>query len=181
VAGVGLGMKAPVRRVLILLPTRRAKRERRHRGIRPVVRHLANNGKTRAAVGAVNKRITVAAVIRVKQLLTARLAGGGIRHDVGIHLPGAAVLNHEIVRQRFPAVRPTGHLVDLRQRRALGVQRRNEIRFSARRPQPDQHPGAVVEHATFHAKTVGDLPDIRAKPHPLHLAFNADFNAITIR
>lgn len=90
------------------------------------------------------------------------------------------MLNHEIIRPRFPAVRPTGHLVDLRQRRALGVQRRNEIRFSARRPQPDQHPRAVVKHATFSAKTVGDLPDIRAKPHPLYLAFNADFNSVVM-
>ena len=95
-----LGVKTSVRRVAVFRFARRAEREWRHGRGRAVIRHGADNGKTRAAVGAVNKRVTIAALVRIVHLRKARGTGGGIRYNLGVHCSARAVANGECLRQR---------------------------------------------------------------------------------
>src|SRR6185503_9863014 len=71
-------MKATIKRVLILLTTSRAHLKLAHCCLLPVIGNILDNGKARAAVGAVNKRITVATVLRVKQFPEAIVAGRNV-------------------------------------------------------------------------------------------------------
>src|ERR1039458_5846746 len=70
-AGVGLGVKAAVQRILVFRKTCRAHGKHRHRRARPVVRNIANDGEAWPAVSAVNKWIAIAPVIRVKHFTQA--------------------------------------------------------------------------------------------------------------
>lgn len=72
-AGHRLGVETTIERVAVLFVTSRTQRKRRHHGKRAVVRHGANNGETRAAVGTVDKRITITPFARV--FISARQAG----------------------------------------------------------------------------------------------------------
>ena len=79
-AGVRLGMIAPVRGVFVLRQAGGAHREIFHRGPRPVVGERLKNAVTRAAMRAIGERITVAAVRGGKDLAQTFRAGGNIRH-----------------------------------------------------------------------------------------------------
>jgi hypothetical protein len=92
-AGIGLGVKAPVRRVIIFPLAVRAHGEDAHGGVGPVVRDVGDDGEAGAAVGAVDEGIAVAAVGRVEKLPQAVWAGGYIRRDEQVlagHLFGGA-------------------------------------------------------------------------------------------
>ena len=82
-AGDRLGVKATVRRILILGSTRRAHREVGHGRERPVVRHGLDQRQSRPAMGAVDEWIAVAPVGRIEQLAQAVRAG---RHVGGYRL-----------------------------------------------------------------------------------------------
>ena len=57
--------------------------EARHRGLRAVVGNAARDGEARAAVGAVEEGIAVAAVARIEQLAQAVRAGGCVGGNAG--------------------------------------------------------------------------------------------------
>src|SRR5690242_19453385 len=59
---VGLGVEAPVSRIVVLGLAGGAHAEGGHGGRRPVIRNIANNRVPRPAIGAVGERITVPAV-----------------------------------------------------------------------------------------------------------------------
>ena len=80
-AGVGLGVEAAVERIVVLGLAGGAHGEARHRGLRPVVGDAAGDGEARAAVGAVEKGITEAAVAGVEKLAEAIRTGGGVGGD----------------------------------------------------------------------------------------------------
>ncbi len=80
-AGDGLGVEAPVEGVSVFSGTVGAEREAGHRCQRPVVGDVADDGEARAAVGAVDKRVAVAAVGRVEQLAQAVVADGHVGRD----------------------------------------------------------------------------------------------------
>ena len=80
-AGYRLSVKAPVGRIVIFCRAIRAKRKVRHAGIDAVVRDIAHNAETRSAVGAIDKRIPVAAVIRIEELSLAVGTDGKVRRD----------------------------------------------------------------------------------------------------
>ena len=82
-AGVRLGVEAAVRGVVVLPPALGAHREAGHRGGGAVVGDLPRYGEAWAAVGAVGERVTVAAVLGIKDLSEAILAGGDVRGDEG--------------------------------------------------------------------------------------------------
>ena len=48
---------------------------------RPVVGDAVDNGKARAAVGAIDKGVQMAPVMRIEKLLQAIVAGGDVRGD----------------------------------------------------------------------------------------------------
>ena len=66
--GVRLGMKAPVERVIVFCLACRAHRKDAHSRLVPVIRHILDNRKAWATVGAVDKRIAIAPVQRVEEL-----------------------------------------------------------------------------------------------------------------
>ena len=80
-AGVWLGVKAAVVRVVVLGPARRAHLEARHRRSRTVVGDRAHDREPWAAVGAVDERVAVATIRGVEKLGEALLAGRHIRRD----------------------------------------------------------------------------------------------------
>ena len=61
-AGIGLGVKPPVPWVLILFPADGAHRERSHGCFVAIVRNVLNDGKSRAAEGAVDEGISVSKI-----------------------------------------------------------------------------------------------------------------------
>jgi hypothetical protein len=77
-AGDGLGVEATVQRILILGGTGRAHGERRHGGQRPIIGNVFDDGEAGAAVGAVDERIAVAAISRVKQFSQAVGTGADV-------------------------------------------------------------------------------------------------------
>ena len=77
-AGVGLGVEAAVRGVIVLVPALGAHLEAGHRGRGPVVRNRAGYGEAGPTVGAVGERVAVAAVRWVEDLPQALLAGGDV-------------------------------------------------------------------------------------------------------
>ena len=77
-AGVGLRMEAAVERIGVFVGATRAHGEILHGRCGTVVGQRPDDGETRAAVRAVDERITVAAVCGVEQLVQAVVAGGQI-------------------------------------------------------------------------------------------------------
>ena len=80
-AGVGLGVEAAVARVAVLLGALGAHREVAHRGHRPVVGDVADDGEARAAVRAVDERVAVAAVAGSRSSASALGARGDVGRD----------------------------------------------------------------------------------------------------
>ena len=80
-AGVGLGVEAPVARVVVLGRAGVAHGEAGHGGGGPVVGDAQRDGEARAAVGAVGEGVAVAAVGRVGELGRAGRAGGQVGAD----------------------------------------------------------------------------------------------------
>ena len=72
-------MKAAVEGIFVFFAAMRAHLEVLHGGVGAVIGDIGDNRKARAAVGAVGKRIAVAPVGRVEDLLEAVGAGGDIR------------------------------------------------------------------------------------------------------
>ena len=78
---LGSAWKRRSQRIGVLAQARRALRERRHAGLRAVVGQGAGQRVARAALGAVDEGVAVAAVGRVEQLGQAVVAGGGVGRD----------------------------------------------------------------------------------------------------
>src|SRR6266567_4359684 len=86
-AGVGLGVEAAIQRVVVLPLALVAHREGRHRGLRAVVGNAARDREPRTAVGAVQKRITITAIARVKQFAEAIGASSRVCGNSGAYTP----------------------------------------------------------------------------------------------
>ena len=84
-AGIGLGVEAAVEWIVVLGLAGGAHFEARHRGLRAVVGDAAGDGEARAAVGAIEKWIAVAAVGGIEQFAQAVGAGGGVGGNAGAH------------------------------------------------------------------------------------------------
>ena len=65
-AGVGLGMKSSVCRVVVLSLARGAHFKVLHGGFRPIIRNIVNDGIAGSAVGAVDERVLKAAIMEIK-------------------------------------------------------------------------------------------------------------------
>jgi len=105
-AGVGLGVEAAIRRIIVLRLASGAHAEGGHRRLGPIVGDIADDGEARAAVRAVDEGIAVASVARVKKLSQAIVADGDVGRD-GLELagPGLGVADDEgIGRQALDAV-----------------------------------------------------------------------------
>ena len=181
-AGVRLGVKAPVGRILVLGAAALAHRERGHRGERPVVWNVPHDREARAAVGAVDERVAVAAVGGVEELQQALVAGRAVGGHARVRLAGATALP-DLEPVRAGRLHGQGeHSLHLRQRRRLRREAPDE--GVERRPLPlhlDQHPALVVQdepgqpELTRQAVDVG--PEAHALHHPLHAGAHATARA----
>src|SRR5580700_1687836 len=80
-AGVGLGVKPPVARIVVFVRTLRAHLENSHRGARTIVRQSFDDGEAGSAVGAVGEGITVAPIGGVEDFPLTFTAGRNVRQD----------------------------------------------------------------------------------------------------
>ena len=175
-AGDRLGVKTAVGRIAVLGFTRPAERERRHCRGRAVVGHGADNGKPRPAVGAVDKRIAIAAFAWVAHLSQTRRAGRGIGDNLGVHRPGPAVADGKVLRHVRPGKRLRFHAINACQRRAVLMQPRGKGPPITR--EAHQHALSVIADVTGQLKRLRQLPDEGTKPHALHLAAHPQLNAV---
>jgi len=94
-----VGVEGPVGGVLVLAPAVVAQLERSHRRVPSVVGRRAHDREARAALGAVDERVAVAAVVRVEQLAAARLAERDVGHHDGRRVLGdLAVVDGELTK-----------------------------------------------------------------------------------
>ncbi len=77
-AGRGLGMKSPVRGIFVLGPAFGAHAEWGHGGALAVIGGTRDDRQPRSAVGAIEKRIMISAIMRVEQLGQAVVTSGHI-------------------------------------------------------------------------------------------------------
>src|SRR5690606_29090628 len=98
-----LGVKSAVRRVVVLAVAVRAKRKPGHRRPLAVVGRSGHNGQARSAVRAIEERIAVAAVARIKQLGQTGVAGSDVGRD-----------EYETGRPRFARLDAKPHLAERR-------------------------------------------------------------------
>ena len=83
-AAVWLGMKSPVRRIVILFFTFRTHGECFHRGFGPVIGDGFDYGEPGSAVCTGDERVTKPSVRGIKEFVTAVPAESDIRRDAGI-------------------------------------------------------------------------------------------------
>ena len=168
-ARVGLGVEAPVGRVLVLGGAARAQLEARHRRQRPVVGDAAHDREARAAVGAVDERVAVAAVGGVEQLAQAVVAGRGVGRDERARL--AAVRAGEDAEAALARGRDLArpHRLDRRERRRLlGEPAQEAVDRAVAALDLDEHAALVVEHEAREVELGREPVHERAEADPLH-------------
>ena len=82
-AGIGLGVKPAVHRVLVLLAADRAHGEGNHRRLVSIIGNIFDDGESRATQSAVDEGIAVPEVAGGEKLSQAGITGGDIRRDQG--------------------------------------------------------------------------------------------------
>jgi hypothetical protein len=92
--GVGLGVEASVQRVIVLRLTGLTQRKVTHGGMRSIVRYRLHNAKPRPTVRAVDKRVAIAPILWIEELLEASRTRRYVRQNQGGLLPtSVACLN----------------------------------------------------------------------------------------
>ncbi len=177
-AGVGLRVETAIPRIFVLGAAFAAHRKPRHRRARAVVGDSAHDAESRPAIGAVNKRIEIAAVGRIEQFAQAIRASGHVGRNQGIGARAVAA------RQNFKApVRLARHLAngdagDLRQRGSfLGKPRDKFLDEFRRALHFNRDAGDGIGDVAFEIPVGGKPVDVRAKSHTLDDARNQDFLA----
>ena len=155
-ARVRLGVKAPVGRILVLRPAGGAHLESGHRRQRSVVGHPAHDREARSAVGAVDERVPVAAILGIEQLAQAV----GARRRVRCHR-GVGRLAARALADRKRALAQRGerrdlHSFDDRQRWCVRGEPIEELGRRAR--------GCPPPPAARRARRSGPSPRARARP-----------------
>jgi hypothetical protein len=170
---VRLRVKAPVERVVVLRLAPVAHPEAGHRGQRPVVGHCSHDREARPAVGAVDERVTVAAVARIEELGEAFLAGRHIGRDERGGLSGPLALRDPESRFAPRLQLLGGHPLNAGQGRRLGRQPLEEpIDSPAVSLHLEQHSSLVVEDVTAEVQGAGQPVDERPEPHSLDHALD---------
>ena len=181
-ARVGLGVEAPVGRVLVLAAARGTEGEASHGRALAVVGQPLDDREPGPAVGAVGEGVVVAAVRGVEQLAAAVVAGRDVGGDqlVGVRV-GLALEDDERVAGlravRGRAGRHRAHLVrgDVAAGRRLPRQRLAERGDRVRRALHEHlHAGGRVQHPPAQAVAHGEGVHERAEADALDHATDAD-------
>ena len=166
-------MEAAVERIGVFVGATRAHGEILHGRCGTVVGQRPNDGEARAAVRAVDKRIAVAAVCGIEQLVQAVVAGGQIRGNQR-GLLGVVIVGEADVERAEPFQR---HLLevdflDLCGRRGVHVQLGDELVQQVRLALGmDEHTFNSIEHPAVELVLLRQTIHEGAKAHPLHDAF----------
>ena len=172
--GHGLGMEPAVGGILILCSAGLTHGKARHAGHRPIIGQTRNNRKPRPAMGAIGKRVSKPAIIRIHHLAQTGLADRRIgRHP---RFGPRATTGDNLERPRERALN-LDHLNRIHpcQRRCLAPNRGDKrINLPARGP--DQHPLGVIPDPTGHPEPTRNPPDKGTKAHALHLPAHTDFH-----
>ena len=167
----GLRVEAPVAHVVVLGRALLAHRKHAHRGQRAVVGDAFDDRVARAAVGAVDVGVAVAAVLRVEHSREALIAHAGVRGDERARAPVALadvdfeLLHHDLDR----ALLEQRHRVDARQRGCARAHLADELlqRFLGAL-HLQQHALAVVAHPASQRVPRRRAKHERPETHSLH-------------
>ena len=156
-AGIGLRMKAPVKRVAILCGALGAHGETIHRGSCSVIGQRANDGKARSAIGAVDKGIVKASVGGVEQFAQTVVARGDVGRDER-RVGGLILRRHNakaLLAGSVPVAGCQVHKLDMlnagRGRRVLRQRGDKAVKCLDRSMRLDVHAIARIEHPAANA------------------------------
>src|ERR1700722_820440 len=97
-AGIWLGVKSAILRIVILAVALRAHRKSFHRSVRAIVRQGLDDRESRPAIGAVREGIAVPAIPGIKNVASTICADGNIgQYQNGLAAALVAVANIEIL------------------------------------------------------------------------------------
>ena len=151
-AGIGLRVKTPVEWVGILRGALGTHGKTIHRRGRSVIRQRSDDGKARAAVGAVDKGVVIASVGGIEQLAQAIVAGGDIGRDER-RVRGLVLRCYDaktLFTGGIPTVGCQVHSLDMLyagcRRRMLGKRGNKSIERIGRGMRLDVHAVARIEH-----------------------------------
>ena len=173
-AGIGLGVIPPAFDVVVFAGAGRAHGERGHRGRGPVVGHVADDGISWPAIGAVDERIPVAPVGGIQQFLATIRADRQVRRHQGIdHVAGDALADEE--RLEGFRLGDIGRLDggDDGRRGWLPLDRFQKLPVPvARSLGVNEHAGGVVQHPAVNVVVAGKAVDEGPETDTLHHATN---------
>jgi hypothetical protein len=174
--GVGLGMEAPVGRVLIFGAAGIAHGKAGHRRQRAVVGNAANDGETRPAVGAVDERVAETTVGRIVQLAQAVVAHRRVgRHRRVRHPTGRTRTDREARLAGDDALGPLHFLDDRQWRRLAGQAGTERLHRVPGTLDFGDHAVRIGVDEPAQPQLAGQPVDVGAKAHALNGA--ADANA----
>ena len=111
--GDRLGVEPPIGRIAVFRQALRTHRERGHRRPRTIVGQLANDRPSRAAVGAIGKRVAIAPLERVVDFGQAQPTGGQIGRQRRLRRGRfVAVQNLKFALQARPVATPRRDAAD---------------------------------------------------------------------
>ena len=171
-AGDGLGVEAPVGRVLVLGAAAVAHGEAGHRGAARGRRGRRDDRVARAAGRAVDERVAVAAVGGVAQLGEAVVAGGGVGGDARPTARRRRVAGEDreaAVAQRRQLAPASTRSTDASGGRLGGRGAPGSARPPRGRPRPRRStPAASLSTKPARPRSRGQAVDVRAEADPLH-------------
>ncbi len=162
-------MESPAQRIVVFRLASGAHLEPRHRSLRPVVRNPPCNRESRTAVGAIQKRIAVAPVLRVQQLPQTVPASCRIRRNPGAHRPQNLAGNNPEPHLAYRRHIPGHNRIDPRQRRRLRAQPVEKGLHSLLRPlNLNGHAVRIVADKPRQPLLKRKPVNKRPEPYPLH-------------
>src|SRR5581483_1621453 len=172
-ACVRLRVEAPVGGIIELAPALSAHREVRHRCGFPIVRNVLHDGEARAAICAINERITIASVVWIEKLGHTLVANSHVGRHQRPTLVLAAALRDAEARFSYRRDDAVDDAVDRRQRRRMLAQIGEKIvEVCALAFQLDDNAAPVVDDRPGETVLRRESVDEWTKTHPLNHALD---------
>ena len=150
VTGIGLGMKSPVGRVVVLGLAGSTHFKIPHGGLGAIIGDIIDDGIARPAIGAIDKRIQIAAISGIEKLLAAIITDRYVRRDQGGHPGLAPAFGDPEFRKGLYGFSVPGYFDHVGQRGTIGRQRCFKGLDVLRRAfNQNRYPGGGVGHFAF--------------------------------